>query len=239
MQLSIYWFTSKALSPLSPEKGWGVLSYFDYVSLGEILILPIIAASTAVLRGISLSHPLGILDDVLLSSKKPLRHLMNFGFGAFLTDLLGMTITIIFYAWLTDREFQIANILTLLILISAAMPFFTLLSVLAGLLFLSYRRGAGFVSYLVMISTIVAGVYFPPEVLPDWIGQTLKWLSPFTIALTAYREAILSGEGPGWIFYFWFFSGAVILYMINSRVFPVAKKRYLSRRVSEVVVNYV
>lgn len=239
MQLAIYWFTSKALNPLPPEKGWGTLNFFDYVSLGEILILPAVAISTSVLRGVSLAHPLGILDDILLSSKKISVPLSGLGFGSLLTDLLTMMVTVLLYALLSDKSWSLASIAQIIALNIFVMPFFFSLSILGALLFLCFRRGTGIVSYLIMISSIAAGVYFPVEVLPSIFVKLLTWISPFTIALQAYRDVLIRGQMPAFSFYVWFALATGVLFLIIHLFLPVARQKYLSRRVSEVVINSV
>ena len=236
--LAIYWFTSEALGTLPSEKGWEGLNYFDFVSLGEILIIPALSASPCILRGVSTAHPLGILDDMLLSSKSVLKSLMGLGIGAFFTEVLVMVITIFLYLSLTELHFSPNHVLKVAFLVIFSLPFFIMLSLFAALIFLSYRRGAGLVSYLIMMSSIAAGVFFPLDVFPNWFVALLGWASPFTIMLQTSRDVLLNGSLPGFGFYIWFTGATFILWGAVAAFLPTARQLYLNRRVSEVVINY-
>lgn len=71
---------------------------------------------------------------------------------------------------------------------------FSSLGVLAASFIMVLKRGDPVTWLFSALSTLLGGVYYPPEVLPSWM-QTLAALFPVTYALRALRLALLQGAG--------------------------------------------
>ncbi|GAB4499889.1 MAG: hypothetical protein OHK0052_15560 [Anaerolineales bacterium] len=71
---------------------------------------------------------------------------------------------------------------------------FSSLGVLAASFIMVLKRGDPVTWLFSALSTLLGGVYYPPEVLPGWM-QTLSALFPVTYALRALRLALLQGAG--------------------------------------------
>ncbi len=89
---------------------------------------------------------------------------------------------------------QLPGVLLVLAVSSVA---FVGLGLMAAILpVMSPERGAEATNILQGVLLLVSGVYYPVEVLPEWI-QPLAWLSPATYALRASRQLLgLEGNGP-------------------------------------------
>jgi len=66
------------------------------------------------------------------------------------------------------------------------------LGLVAAALVVSFRTNAGVPQGLLIISTILGGVYFPTAVLPPFLSPLAEWL-PLTPALRALRQCLLLG----------------------------------------------
>ena len=59
---------------------------------------------------------------------------------------------------------------------------------------LTFRRGAGVVGVVAMGLGLVSGVYFPLDLLPDWIASIAQY-NPIALAITSMREVLVGGSG--------------------------------------------
>jgi len=90
-----------------------------------------------------------------------------------------------------------ANMWGALVILLAGSLSFIGLGILASVLPLLFpERGAQMTNVLQAIFLLVSGVYYPVEVLPQWL-QPLAWLSPATFVLEGMRAAILHGALTG------------------------------------------
>ncbi|MBN1270035.1 MAG: ABC transporter permease [Kiritimatiellae bacterium] len=68
--------------------------------------------------------------------------------------------------------------------------------ILSAAVILLFKRGDPVAWALQTFSFLVAGVYYPIEVLPDWVQSLARFL-PLTHALRGLRESLLAGKGLG------------------------------------------
>lgn len=66
------------------------------------------------------------------------------------------------------------------------------LGVFAASFILVWKRGDPISYFLTSLSTLVAGVYYPVEILPDWL-QAVARILPLTYAVAGFRAAVLEG----------------------------------------------
>jgi ABC-2 type transport system permease protein len=70
------------------------------------------------------------------------------------------------------------------------------IGILSAGFILIFKRGDPVTLILGYVSSLLGGVYFPLQVLPQWV-QTVAQFLPFTHALEGLRQAVLNGKGLG------------------------------------------
>ncbi|MGH7821886.1 MAG: ABC transporter permease [Candidatus Binatia bacterium] len=81
-----------------------------------------------------------------------------------------------------------AAVVVLLLSIFALAPF----GILAAAFILVWKKGDPISYFFTSLSTLLAGVYYPVEVLPEWL-QGLARLLPLTHAVEGFRASVLRG----------------------------------------------
>ena len=128
----------------------------------------------------------------------PLSRAMHLGGSGVFAVLYGLVRAILLFvvvARSSASQFDDANFAAaLVILVVASVSFFGIGMMTAVLPLISPEKGAqlGFVAQGMLL--VVSGVYYPVDVLPEWM-QWLAKISPATYALDGIRAAILDGAG--------------------------------------------
>ena len=109
-------------------------------------------------------------------------------YGLLRAVLLFAVVALFFGLALDDANYAAA----IVVLMVASISFFGIGMMTAVLPLISPEKGAqlGFVAQGMLL--VVSGVYYPVEVLPEWM-QALSVISPATYALDGIRDAILDG----------------------------------------------
>jgi ABC-2 type transport system permease protein len=190
-----FYFVAKlfdaAQSP--PLKVYGG-SYFPFVLIG-------IAFSTY--QGIGLNsfaqslrqeQYLGTLESVLAS---PIR-VSTFLAGSSLWDFLYATGEVLVYFIAGFAAFGLrlpqANVLPAVLAMFLTLTTFMGLGILAAAFILRFKRGNPVTWLIATASELLSGVYFPTQILPDWMKSISRWI-PMTHSLAALRESLLSHAG--------------------------------------------
>lgn len=66
------------------------------------------------------------------------------------------------------------------------------LGIFAAAFIVVWKKGDPISYFLTALSTLLAGVYYPVAVLPEWL-QRIAWLLPLTHAVEGFRAAVLEG----------------------------------------------
>jgi ABC-2 type transport system permease protein len=120
-----------------------------------------------------------------------------FGMGAF-AIVYGVIRAVLLFgvvALFFDLELGQADfVAALVVLIVASIPFIGIGMMTAVLPLISPEKGTqlGFIAQGILL--VVSGVYYPVEVLPQWM-QWISVISPATYALDGMRDAIVDGAG--------------------------------------------
>ena len=183
-------------------------------SVSDHLLALIDRATTTLLIGAVVWAYLGIIFEFLTETvawerwegtieytfMAPLSRAMHLGGSGVFAVLYGLVRAILLFvvvAAFFGLAFDDANfVAALVILIVASISFFGIGMMTAVLPLISPEKGAqlGFVAQGMLL--VVSGVYYPVEVLPDWM-QWLSTISPATYALEGIRAAILDGASLG------------------------------------------
>ena len=139
----------------------------------------------------------GTIEYTFMAPLSRAMHLGGSGVFAVLYGLVRAILLFIVVAAFFGLAFDEANFAAaLVILVVASVSFFGIGMMTAVLPLISPEKGAqlGFVAQGMLL--VVSGVYYPVDVLPDWM-QWLAKISPATYALDGIRAAILDGASLG------------------------------------------
>jgi ABC-2 type transport system permease protein len=122
-------------------------------------------------------------------------HLFGMGLFAIVYGVVRAVLLFAVVALFFDLQMPHADFLAaLVVLIVASISFIGIGMMTAVLPLISPEKGTqlGFIAQGILL--VVSGVYYPVDVLPQWM-QWIATISPATYALDAARDAILEGDG--------------------------------------------
>ena len=137
----------------------------------------------------------GTIEYTFMAPLSRAMHLAGAGFFAVLYGLIRAIILFIVVAFFFDLDMPNADFLAaFVVLVVGSVAFIGIGIMTAVLPLISPEKGAqlGFVAQGMLL--VVSGVYYPVEVLPQWM-QWLSVISPATYVLNGIRDAILNGAG--------------------------------------------
>jgi ABC-2 type transport system permease protein len=122
-------------------------------------------------------------------------HLFGMGLFAIVYGIIRAILLFGVVALFFDIDVGGANfVAALVILLIASISFIGIGMMTAVLPLISPEKGTQFGFIAQGILLVVSGVYYPVDVLPEWM-QWLATISPATYALDGMRDAILEGDG--------------------------------------------
>ncbi len=186
--LSVYWFTAQAFVPnlhlLNPQ-----MDYFSFIVIGEVTLFVPCILLTAFSRVFRSEVQQGTLDISLLSKSPLLVSWSAQVFGLLAAESFRLLLIFIFAFTLFGFRFLPApNLALILCLQLAAWPFFAGVGMIGASVILVWGRGERLLPLLTTAMTVLAGAYFPPEVLPVFLQPWLAQLSPMNLLLQSTRS---------------------------------------------------
>ncbi len=190
-QVVVFYFISKLVtgSPpgLEPYDG----NYFAYALIGLAFVRLFNIGLSGYAGVITEAQQMGTLEaQALLPTPLPVLI-----FGANLWPYLyafGETLVYLLLGLLLGAPLAGANVLAALVIALLACLAISGLGLMGAAVILVFKRGNA-VSWVVEAAAgLLAGTYFPPQILPPPL-QKLSWLLPHTYALAGLRQALLNG----------------------------------------------
>jgi ABC-2 type transport system permease protein len=139
----------------------------------------------------------GTIEYTFMAPLSRAVHLLGMGafavlYGVLRTAALFTVVAVFFGLSFPEADFAAA----LVLLAVASFSFVGIGMVTAVLPLISPEKGAqlGFIAQGILL--VVSGVYYPVEVMPEWM-QWLSVISPATYVLEGIRAAVLDGAGLG------------------------------------------
>lgn len=168
--------------------------YFAFVIIG-------IAFSTYQSVGLN-SFAQSLRQEQFINTLEPLLMtpvtLPRFLLGSSLWDFFYATMQVGLYLTLGLTVFGLdaraASFGPALAILALTLAAFMGMGVLAAAFIMRYKRGNPVTWLLTSASELLGGVFFPTEILPDWL-KTLAQAVPMTHALSGLRKALLMGAG--------------------------------------------
>ncbi|OGP69765.1 MAG: hypothetical protein A2Y80_10435 [Deltaproteobacteria bacterium RBG_13_58_19] len=179
-----------AASPqLAPYGG----SYFAFVIVGLALGSFLGVALTAISNNILTGMYTGTLEAMLVTPSSLSTIIFSSVVYQFFSALIEILIFIILGICFFGLSLGQANILAAGVLLALALLAHLPLGIMAAAFVLVLKRGDPITLMFHHLSALLGGVYFPIQVLPQWL-QTIAFFLPFTHALEGLRQAVLNGR---------------------------------------------
>jgi ABC-2 type transport system permease protein len=165
--------------------------YFGFVLLGTMVLALVAPALTAFASSVSGGLSSGFFE-ALLVTPTPLPALFAGQTGyAFAWALLRVGLLLI-AGQAVGVQLEWLRLPEAIIVVTLIVTAYSGLGLVAAALVVSFRTNAAIPQGLVVLSTVLGGVYFPSGVLPPFVAPLAEWL-PLTPGLRALRQALLLG----------------------------------------------
>ena len=137
----------------------------------------------------------GTIEYTFMAPASRATHLIGTSIYAVLYGILRTAIMFVVIQFFFDLDVSEANYVGALVVLAACSISLVGFGMVAAVMpLLSPEKGSQVVFIFGSALLLVSGVYYPIEVLPEWM-QTLAKLSPVTYALRGIRSALLDGAG--------------------------------------------
>lgn len=167
--------------------------YFAYVVVG-LVILQTLTATLATLPGVIQGELVaGTFERVASSALGPVRGIIAMAIFPLAWAILTGFTTIAIAAVVFDLPLAFPSALAALPVTMLAVAAFLPFALVVGALVLMVKQAGNLGRLLVVGFALSGGIYFPPTLLPDWIGW-IAFAQPFTPALDLLRHLLIGSE---------------------------------------------
>jgi ABC-2 type transport system permease protein len=169
-------------------------SYFAYALVGFVFFDYLTAALDTFDRTLTEARDTGTLEPLLVTQVSLPVVLAGSALYPFASTTLRVAVYLGWGALLFGFPLASANWLSVFVVVLATLLAFSALGVFSASYLLLFKRGNPGKWFILGISSVVGGMLFPINILPDWL-QVIAHLNPVTYALDAMRAALLEGSG--------------------------------------------
>lgn len=177
-----------------PTYGGTHVTYLEFAAIGLALGVFMQFGLDRVASAVRGEQLMGTLESLLVTPTAP--STLQLGSVAF--DFLYLPIrTFVFLVALAagfGLDLEPSGIPPALVILLLFIPFVWGLGVAGAAAILTFRRGSGLVGLGSMGLALVSGVYFPLDLLPDWVAHAAS-VNPIALAIDSMRESLLGGVG--------------------------------------------
>ncbi len=189
--LIIYNLTSKALTPsLSAHYNWHSQDYFTFIVIGELILSAPILFFESLPRSLKMHIFDGSFTHLILSKSGPAKVLIISTLSFLPRELLSTFLLFMIAKISFNLNVSPSDFVAIIMLQLAFLPSLLALSFIMSSLILLMGRGYGSASQLGLGMTLLAGQYFPIDVLPETIKKISELLLPTTALMQIGRELI-------------------------------------------------
>lgn len=190
---SFYFISRLFGSALIPQLNEYGGDYFSFVLIGLAFTGYLSLSLSSFASSIREGQVMGTLEIMLLSPTR----LSSILISSTLWPYVMMTINVILYIVVGVLIFGFnvsqANFVTAIVVLFISIASFSGIGILSAAVVLLVKKGDPVAMIYGSLSSLLAGVYYPITVLPDWLEPVSKFL-PMTYALDAMRLAMLKGS---------------------------------------------
>jgi ABC-2 type transport system permease protein len=193
LSVAVFYFISDMLGTVvNPYLQDYRADYFHFALMG-VAFYPLIDASIASLSRIIQEYQSdGTLEVLFLSPMPILLSLLLSNLWTYLWTLAQSLLYLLSGVLLFGATLNWSNLLNALLVIAMAVLANAGLGLINASFVLVTKRSSPIAALLSLVTGLLAGVYYPVEVLPGWL-RSLSLLLPATHALNALRTSLLGG----------------------------------------------
>jgi ABC-2 type transport system permease protein len=177
-----------------PTYGGSHVSYIEFAAIGLALGVYTQFGLDRVASVIRSEQMMGTLESLLITPTAPATIQVGSVAFSFLYLPVRTLLLLVALAVAFGLNFEASGIVPALAILLFYIPFIWGFGIIGAAVVLTFRRGGGLVALGAMALALLSGVYFPLELLPDWIASISQY-NPVALAISGMREALLGGEG--------------------------------------------
>ena len=169
--------------------------YFAFVVVGLTFMKFMETGLTAFALQLRTDQTTGTLEALLVTPAR--QSLVVLGSATYelllatISGFLMMAIAVVGFG--LDLSVSISSLVVLLVAIPASFGLFAAVGVVIAAFTIVFKQVATLIAFATAGIAVLAGVYFPLSVMPEWLETIAKAL-PFSWALDVLRDALLGGD---------------------------------------------
>ncbi len=193
LSVAIFYFLSRLFgAAVAPQLEAYGGDYFSFVLIGlaftGFLGLSLSSFASSIREG----QVMGTLEIMLLSPTRLSAILLSSSLWAYLLTTLRVVVYLLVGALVFGASLGQANVGSALLVMLLSIASFSGIGIFSAAIVLLVKKGDPIAWVLGSASSLLAGVYYPISVLPEWL-EPLSRILPLTYALDAMRLAMLRG----------------------------------------------
>ncbi len=195
--VSTFYFLSRlfgnALLPQLDKYGG---DYFSFVLIGLAFSGYVGLSLTNYSSSIREGQMMGTLEIMLLSPTRLSTILISSSLYSYLLTTVNVIVYIILGTLIFGFDISHINIISALVVLVLSIVSFSGVGILSAAVVMLVKKGNPVTWLFGSASSLLAGVFYPISVLPDWLEPVSRFI-PLTYALDAMRLAVLKGSSLG------------------------------------------
>jgi ABC-2 type transport system permease protein len=192
--VAIFYFLSELFGgSIAPQLEAYGGNYFSFVLIGLAFTGFLGLSLSSFAASIREGQVMGTLEIMLLSPTRLSAILISSSLWGYLLTILRVALYLIVGAFIFGADLGKANVGGALLIMILSIASFTGFGVLSAAVVLIVKKGDPVAIIFNGASSLLAGVFYPVAVLPDWLEPFSKVL-PLTYALDSMRLAMLQGQ---------------------------------------------
>jgi ABC-2 type transport system permease protein len=193
LSVAIFYFLSRLFgAAVAPQLEAYGGDYFSFVLIGlaftGFLGLSLSSFASSIREG----QVMGTLEIMLLSPTRLSAILLSSSLWAYLLTTLRVVVYLLVGALVFGASMGQANVGSAILVMLLSIASFSGIGIFSAAIVLLVKKGDPIAWVLGSASSLLAGVYYPISVLPEWL-EPLSRILPLTYALDAMRLAMLRG----------------------------------------------
>lgn len=142
------------------------------------------------------AQSMGTLEAVLATPTRLGTILLSSSLWPFAFTSLRVVVYLLAGTFVFGADLSQANLVGGIVVLGLSVLTLSSIGILSACFVMVVKRGSPINFVISSLSALLAGVYYPVTVLPDWLQRTAR-VFPLTYSLEAMRRALLSGQGLG------------------------------------------
>ncbi|MBL7094945.1 ABC transporter permease [candidate division KSB1 bacterium] len=182
-------FEGQEIPHLKPYGG----NYFAFVLIGIAFSNYLNVAIRSLSKSIRDAQMMGTLEALLVTQTEIPTIILGSSIYSYLFTSFQVLLYLVLGGVLFGVNFGSANYLGALVILIFTIASFGSVGIISASFIMIFKRGDPATWLITSLSWLLGGVYYPIEVLPDWL-EKLSYLLPITYSLNGMRLALLQGS---------------------------------------------